>query len=405
MKSIVRLMIVLSCLIFAAQFSGCGGSPQQSVQRLTITTAALPNGTSETPYSQSVQAIGGVGPFTWTVSAGALPHNVALSNSTTNVVTISGTPDTAVQGQAFTVKLADSASHTASQSYTVSILLEPDTVTLSAPSQTFAPQVVGSVSGTQPDTITNTGTSAVVISNILIGGTDVYDFGGNNTCGATIAAGANCVISNLFAPTQSGPLSATITILDNTVGSPHVIALSGVGLTSGPNATLSAASMGFATQLVGTTSPARSITLTNYGTTALNFTSIGATANFSETDNCQGSSLASGATCTINVTLTPTASGSLAGTLTITDNAPGSPQTVTLTGTGTTTSHTLTGYCFGPIDPVMCSVRQNPTECPVGQPATSTARESCGPSGPDLVDTTRKCSSGFGRLLGNCEVQ
>src|SRR5579864_9696758 len=168
MKSIVRLMIVLSCLISVAQFSGCGGSSQQYVQRLTITTAALPNGTSETPYSQSVQATGGVGPFTWTVSAGALPHNVSLGNSTTNTDTISGTPDTGVQGQAFTVQVRDSASHIASQNYTVSILLEPDVITLSAPSQTFAPQVVGSVSGTQADTITNTGTSTVLISNILI---------------------------------------------------------------------------------------------------------------------------------------------------------------------------------------------------------------------------------------------
>jgi hypothetical protein len=330
---------------------------------------------------------------------------VSLGNSTTNTDTISGTPDTGVQGQAFTVQVRDSASHIASQNYTVSILLEPDVITLSAPSQTFAPQVVGSVSGTQADTITNTGTSTVLISNILIGGTDVFDFGGNNTCGATIAAGANCVINNLFAPTQSGPLSATITILDNTLGSPHVIALSGIGLTAGPNATLSAGSLGFATQLVGTTSAARSITLTNYGTTALSITSIAVTANFGETDNCQGSSLASGATCTINVTFTPSGSGALAGTLSITDNDPGSPQTVTLTGTGTTTTHTLTGRCFGPIDPVMCSVSQDQAQCPAGQPATSTANENCGPSGPDLVDTTRRCSSGFGRLQGSCEAQ
>lgn len=405
MKFVSRLMVIVSCLISVVVLSGCGGGPSQpQVQRLTITTAALPNGTSETPYSQSVQATGGVGPFTWTVSTGALPHNVVLSNSTTNAVTISGTPDTAVQGQAFTVKVTDSASHAASQNYTVSILLEPDVITLSAPSQTFAPQVVGSVSGTQTDTITNTGTSTVLISNILIGGTDIFDFGGSNNCGATIAAGANCVINNLFAPTQSGPLSATITILDNTLGSPHVIALSGVGLTSGPNATLSAGSLGFPTQLVGTTSPATGIVLINYGSTALNITSIAATANFGESDNC-GSSLASGAKCTINVTFTPSASGSLAGTLSITDNASGSPQAVTLAGTGTTTTHTLTGRCFGPIDPVVCSVSQDQAQCPAGQPATSTSRYGCAVGGPDLVDPTRRCSSGFGRLQGSCEVQ
>jgi hypothetical protein len=408
MKSVMRLTVVLSCLISVALLSGCGGgSSQQSVQRLTIAPAALPNGTSETPYSQTVQATGGVGPFTWSVSAGALPHNVALGNSTTNTVTISGTPDTAVQGQAFTVKVTDSASHTASQSYTVSILLEPDTLTLSAPSLTFAPQLVGTLSGTQTETITNTGTSAVVISNILLGGTDVYDFGGNNTCGATIAAGANCIINNIFAPTQSGPRSASITILDNTLGSPHVIALSGVGVTSGPNASLSAAaSLAFATQHVGTTSPAHGITLTNYGSTALNITSIAATANFGESENC-GSSLASGTNCIINVTFTPSASGSLNGTLSITDNAPGSPQTVSLSGTGTTTSYTLTGYCAQYVrsSPGACSPNSDLdlAQCPAGQPATSTTLASCGPAGAQVrVDTSRGCGSFF---LGECVAQ
>jgi len=52
-----------------------GGSFQQSTPPLMITTASLPNGTSETPYSQEIQASGGVAPFTWSVSTGTLPHN------------------------------------------------------------------------------------------------------------------------------------------------------------------------------------------------------------------------------------------------------------------------------------------------------------------------------------------
>jgi hypothetical protein len=263
--------------------------------------------------------------------------------------------------------------------------------------------VVGTLSGTQTDTITNTGTSAVVISNILLGGNDPGDFGGSNTCGATIAAGANCVINNFFAPTQLGPLNVSITILDSTLGSPHVIALSGVGLTAGPNASLSAGSVGFATQHVSTTSPARRITLTNYGSTALNITSIAATANFGESDNC-GASLPSGANCIISVTFTPGASGSQTGTLSINDNAPGSPQTVTLSGTGTTTSYTLTGECFYAADPAgnQCTGTPEPTLCPVGQPANTTSVRSCAISGSARVDTSRRCSGGTG---GNCVAQ
>jgi len=405
MKFIARAMIVSLCLISAAMLSRCGGgSSQQSPQRLAIITASLPNGTSETPYSQTIQASGGVAPFAWTVSAGALPHNVALGNSTTNTDTISGTPDTAVQSQAFTVKVTDSASHSASQPYTVSILLEPDTIALSAPSLTYAPQLVGTVSGAQPETVTNTGTAAVVISSIALNGNNASDFSQNNTCGASIAAGANCAITTIFAPSHFGPSSAQTTITDNTRGSPHAISLSGVGLTSGPNATLSATSLTFGgSQLVGTASSALSVTLTNYGTTALNITSITATTNFAESDNCQGSALISAASCTINVTFTPTSAGNVTGTISVTDNASDSPQTVTLSGTATTTNYTLTGDCFYAVDPagIECTQSQS-AQCPVGRPANTTSVRSCAGGASARVDDSRVCSGGTG---GRCVAQ
>jgi hypothetical protein len=108
------------------------------------------------------------------------------------------------------------------------------------------------------------------------------------------------------------------------------------GLVSGSNAFLSPASLTFSTYLIGTTSPVLSVRLSNYGTTTLSIAGIAATNNFSETDTC-GSSLAAGASCTISVTFTPSVQGNLVGTLSITDDAPGSPQTVSLSGTGTTT--------------------------------------------------------------------
>ena len=94
MKSVVRAMIVVSSISSVVMLSGCGaGSSQQSLVRPTITTASVPNGMLDAPYVGTIQAKGGVAPFTWTVSAGALPHNLVLSGSTTNTVTISGTPD------------------------------------------------------------------------------------------------------------------------------------------------------------------------------------------------------------------------------------------------------------------------------------------------------------------------
>src|SRR5919108_3172948 len=90
--------------------------------------------------------------------------------------------------------------------------------------------------------------------------------------------------------------------------------------------------------MVGSISPAQSITLSNTGNSTLTISSLvfsGANASdFAETDNCAGS-VAAGANCSINVTFSPTAIGARTGTLNITDNAtsPPSPQAVTLTGT------------------------------------------------------------------------
>lgn len=108
---------------------------------------------------------------------------------------------------------------------------------------------------------------------------------------------------------------------------------------SSPYATLSLTTLTFATQLVGTSSAAQSVTLNNLGTGTLGITSvkfIGADpGDFAQTDTC-GSSVASGASCTISITFKPTQSGSRTAMLSITDNsALGSPQNVTLTGTGT----------------------------------------------------------------------
>jgi hypothetical protein len=87
-------------------------------------------------------------------------------------------------------------------------------------------------------------------------------------------------------------------------------------------------------QLVGTTSTSKLVTLKNTSAAAVTVNSITATGNFAVPRNTCGSSLNSGATCTVNVTFTPSIAGSLTGSLAISDSAPDSPQTVALSGTG-----------------------------------------------------------------------
>jgi hypothetical protein len=121
--------------------------------------------------------------------------------------------------------------------------------------------------------------------------------------------------------------------LDMAVAGTAVAVLLQPGLT-GPNATPAPTILTFANQNSGTISPAQPVTLSNNGTAALSISSIAASKSFSETDNC-GANLPAASSCTINVSFVPADGGHLTGTLSITDNAPGSPQTVTLEGDAT----------------------------------------------------------------------
>src|SRR6185312_7858232 len=93
-----------------------------------------------------------------------------------------------------------------------------------------------------------------------------------------------------------------------------------------------------AAQPSGTTSAGQTATLANGGTAALTIGGISVTGanagDFAETDNCPAS-LAAGATCTATVTFAPTAAGARSASLTVTDAAADSPQTVALSGSGT----------------------------------------------------------------------
>ncbi len=93
------------------------------------------------------------------------------------------------------------------------------------------------------------------------------------------------------------------------------------------------AAISFGDQVVGTASAGQAITLSNTGSAALRIVGIAVALPFAQTNTCD-SSLAAGATCTINVTFDPTTEGDFTSNLSITDNAEGSPQTAALSGTG-----------------------------------------------------------------------
>jgi hypothetical protein len=89
----------------------------------------------------------------------------------------------------------------------------------------------------------------------------------------------------------------------------------------------------FARQAVDTTSPPQNVTLTNNGFVAMKVSSIETSGDFSQSNTC-GASLPAHGTCTITVWFTPTETGRITGSVKIVDNAGGSPQKISLSGTG-----------------------------------------------------------------------
>jgi sugar lactone lactonase YvrE len=195
---------------------------------------------------------------------------------------------------------------------------------------------VGTAATALPITLSNPGTAALTITSIAVTGTNASSFGETNNCGSSLAASATCTITVTFTPASAGSLSAAISVADNATGSPQSATLTGTG--TAPQAVLSPNPLAFPNTLVGTPATALPMTLSNPGTAALTITSISVTgtnaSSFGETNNC-GSSLAAGATCTITVTFTPASAASLTAAISVADNATGSPQSATLTGTGT----------------------------------------------------------------------
>jgi hypothetical protein len=230
---------------------------------------------------------------------------------------------------------------TLSDAYVAKLSLIP-TLAVVPTSLNFGTQPVGVTSAPQTVTVTNNNNVTVNFSSIAITGANSADFAkATDTCSPSVAAGASCTVSVTFKPAAAvGSESATLEFTDDDVNSPQDVSLSGSGSASAPGVGLAPPTLPFGGQMLTTTSAAKTVTVTNTGTGALTINSIAASGDFAETSTGAGgcpispATLAAAGTCTISVTFAPTALGARAGTLTITDNAGGSPHTVPLTGSG-----------------------------------------------------------------------
>ncbi|HET7840632.1 MAG TPA: choice-of-anchor D domain-containing protein, partial [Terriglobia bacterium] len=204
-------------------------------------------------------------------------------------------------------------------------------ITPSSSALVFPDTAVGTASAPMTVTFTNSG-------NIATGTPSFYFYGTysqTNNCTAPLAPGGSCVVTIVFHPAAPGTAYGLL-IFQNSGQQGASVSLSGIGVGI-PTLLFCPSSVEFATQTVSTTSSAQSVIITNSGSKTLNITEISTSGDFSQINNCPGT-LPQQSNCVVTVSFTPTASGARTGAIQVSDNAPGSPHMLPLTGSGSTTS-------------------------------------------------------------------
>jgi len=200
----------------------------------------------------------------------------------------------------------------------------------------FGSVAVGS-NGTQSITLTNSGSASVTISGATVTGAGLSISGLSTPL--ALGAGLSTTFSAKFAPTTAGSVSGSISIVSNAPSSPTTITLSGTGLQPQLAATPTSAPFGNVTT---GTSNSQTISLTNGGTATVTISSVTATgAGFSTTGITAPVTIAAGKAATFDAVFAPSAAGSVTGSITVVSNAPTSPLTISLSGTGIAATRVL----------------------------------------------------------------
>ena len=316
-----------------SNFTGSSASLSQTVNQAS-TTLVLTSSVNPSGFGQSVTLTamitpqhGGQASGTVTFKDGTTMLSSAAVSGNAAILTTSGL---AIGTHSITAVYSGDSNFTGSTSPVLSQVVKGPAVRLSPASLTFPDQVVFTTSKAKMVTLTNTGVGVLNIKSITVTG----PFAQTNNCGTTVNPNASCTISVTFKPKTIGTVTGSVSIRDNAPASPQKITLTGTGT----YVQLSPTSLNFGNQPVGTKSLAKRITLSNKGSVTVSISSISVTGanagDFAQTNTC-GTSVAAGASCSIRVTFTPSAKGKRTASISVNDNGGGSPQRVTLAGTGT----------------------------------------------------------------------
>ncbi|MEJ2009835.1 MAG: choice-of-anchor D domain-containing protein [Acidobacteriota bacterium] len=294
-------------------------SPAQTV---TITNTGTGN------FSYNTAALSGTNAADFAIASNNC--GTAFAPTGTCSVSVTFTPSAATRESA-SLNLSQ-----AGMTQTINLTGAVTTVSVSPATLSFDQQPVGTKSSDRTVTATNTGTSTILNFSALSASGDFAIDASKTTCATTaaVAPGGSCQVAVYFAPATGGPLPGTLTLTDDASPPTQSVALIGTG----EAISVSPSSLTFGSTVVGTTSSAETVTVTNTGTAGITFTGFTATGDFAVSaagTTCSTSNaLAASSSCTIAVTFTPDGAGTNTGTVTITDDASSSPQTIALSGEG-----------------------------------------------------------------------
>ena len=325
-------------------WSGSAAAPAVPAPVASVVPLSLTFGTTPLRTHSAAQAVtvSNIGNSALTISNVAITGDFAQTNNCSSVVAganctinVTFTPTAASAQGGRTGTLTFTTNDMQHKSFTIALSGTGTALSVNPTALIFG---VGTrLAQTQTVTLQNLGATPINVTgtgiSIAASSANPGDFSVSNNCGARIAANRSCTVTVRFAPIATGIRTASIGISTSDPAGPQ-----SVGLTGGANPaiTLSPATLPFNSVNLNTPS-AQAITVTSTGNWPVNVTGVGLSGinsnQFAQTNNCLAA-LGTGATCTVNVTFTPTSAGTKTASLTVNVGAPGVSQSVALSGTG-----------------------------------------------------------------------
>jgi hypothetical protein len=304
------------------------GTGTSSVVAPTITTQPVNQTVTAGQTATFSVVAGGTAPLSYQWQQNGVNIAGATASSYTTPVTT-----TANSGSTFDVVVSNTAGNAASAKATLTV--NPALVAgiqLSSNPINFGNDVVGS-SSNQLLIITNTGTATLTISQVNETGS-AFNVSGF-TLPINVNAGQQTTISVAFRPTAVGAATGNISIVSNAPSSPTSVTLNGTGIASTLTLSINPTSLAFGNITTATTSVPQTVTISNTGNSSVAISQITLSGTgYSMTGGSAPVTLTPSQNLVLTIEFSPTAAGSVNGSISIVSNATGSPASVTLTGTG-----------------------------------------------------------------------